>query len=46
MKIAWRASILIVGLLGALGGVSAQAPDFDPNGTLTLATNADPTLNP
>lgn len=39
------AAVLSVLLLGAPAGVSAQS-DFDPNATLTLATNADPTLNP
>lgn len=34
-------TLLVVGLLSWVG-----AQDYDPEGTLTLATNADPTLNP
>lgn len=30
----------------ALGPAVAQTPNFDPNGVVNLATNADPTLNP
>lgn len=33
-------------LVGVLGLASVQGQDFDPNGTLNFATNADPTLNP
>jgi peptide/nickel transport system substrate-binding protein len=37
------ATVLLFLLLGV---VSAQAEDYDPEATLTLATNAEPTLNP
>ena len=38
-------SLLLV-LVGLSDTVSAQTADFDPDATLKLATNADPTLNP
>ncbi len=37
--------VVLVGLFGAVQIAGAQE-DYDPNATLTLATNADPTINP
>ena len=42
-----RSLKLLAALIVALAvGLGALAQDFDPNATLTFATNADPTLNP
>ncbi|MBF6595967.1 MAG: ABC transporter substrate-binding protein [Thermaceae bacterium] len=46
MQLRWKFKPwLVLVLVGLLGG-AAQAQDYDPNGSLTFATNADPTLNP
>ena len=37
--------LLLIGLLGLVQTAEAQA-DYDPDATLTFATNADPTINP
>ncbi len=49
MKTAPRWTSRVLALLAAFALVATtavQAQDFDPNGTLTFVTNADPTLNP
>ena len=39
-------SVFLLTLVGAFGIVGAQTADYDPDATLAMATNADPTLNP
>lgn len=39
-------TMVTLGAAALLGSAAAQTPAIDPNGTVTLATNADPTLNP
>ena len=44
-----RLKTRLLALLAALAiftVATAQTPSYDPNGTLTFVTNADPTLNP